>query len=326
MKKAFTLVELLVSIAIVAVLIALLLPAVQSARESARRLHCSSNLKQISLGCLQYEQTYGYLPCGGWAYGWTGDPDMGFGEKQPGGWIYNILPFIEETEIRNIGAGQTFEQKKVSLQQAASNPITLFSCSSRRPATLYPFNPVQQMFNMNTVSGVARGDYAINAGSQSDCEIYYGPSSISQGLDPNYKWPDVSDHTGVSYQRSKIKLSHVTDGSTKTYLVGEKYMNPLKYSSGKCYADNNFLLTGYENDHSRTTFNPPAQDERGKDYMAPSRSNVQLPNRFGSVHSNSFYMSMCDGSVKSIEYNIDPSLHRSLGNRKDGQVTNLAGF
>ena len=325
MKKAFTTIELLVSITIVAALIALLLPAFQSVRESARRLNCSSNLKQISLGCLQYEQTHGHMPCGGWAYGWTGDPDMGFGENQPGGWIYNILPFIEETGIRNIGAGQTFESKKVSLQEAARTPISLFSCSSRRPAKLYDFNPVQQMFNMNNIPAVARGDYAINAGSQTDCEIYYGPSTIAQGLNRNYQWPDVSDHTGVSYQRSKIKIAHITDGSSKTYLLGEKYMNPLKYTNGKCVADNNHLLTGYENDNSRTTFNPPVQDESGKDYKAPSRSNASLPNRFGSAHSNSLYMSMCDGSVRSIEYNIEASLHRSLGNRKDGQVSNLAG-
>lgn len=326
MKKAFTLIEVLVCVVIIATLISMLLPAVQSVRESARRLKCSSNIKQISLGCLIYEQTHGHFPCGGWAYGWMGDPDMGFGERQPGGWIYNILPFIEETGIRSIGAGQTFNEKKVSLQQAAKTPIQLFSCPSRRTTTLYPFTPVQQIYNMNTTPMVARGDYAINAGSQSDCEIYYGPTTIAQGLDPNYKWPNVSDHTGVSFQRSKIKMAHITDGATKTYLVGEKYMNPQKYSNGKCYADNNYLLTGYENDHSRTTFNPPVQDESGKDYTAPSRSGANLPNRFGSAHSNSCYMSMCDGSVRSIDYTIDANLHRSLGNRKDGQTSSLASF
>lgn len=316
MKKAFTLVELLVTIAIIGILISLLLPAVQSVRESARRSTCSNNIKQISLACLQYEQTYGYFPCGGWAYGWTGDPDMGFGVNQPGGWIYNILPFIEQNDIRNIGAGQTFEQKKTTLQKAATTPISLFSCSSRRPLTLYRFAPEKQRFNMLTPPAVARGDYAINAGSQSVCEIYYGPTTIAQGLSKTYKWPSVANHTGVSYQRSTIKMAQITDGTTKTYLVGERYINPKNYSTGKCYADNAYLLTGYNNDHHRTTNSPPAQDKKGMNYT----------NRFGSAHHGSFSISMCDGSVKTIQYDIDPDLHRSLGNRQDGQVTSLAGL
>lgn len=316
MKKAFTLVELLVVVSIIAVLVSLLLPAVQSVRESARRSNCANNLKQISLGCLQYEQTYGFFPCGGWAYGWTGDPDMGFGVNQPGGWIYNILPFIEQNEIRNIGAGQTFEQKKITLQQAATTPIAIFSCSTRRPLVLYRFAPEKQRFNMLTPPQVARGDYAINAGSQNVCEIFYGPSTIAKGLSKSYRWPNVSNHTGISYQRSTVKISQITDGTTKTYLVGERYINPQNYSTGRCYADNAYLLTGYNNDHHRTTNSLPKQDTKGKNFT----------NRFGSAHKDSFSMSMCDGSVRNIKYDIDLETHRSLGNRKDGKIMDFASL
>ena len=102
----FTLVELLVVITIIGILIALLLPAVQAAREAARRLQCQNNLKQLALGCLNHEQSQGYLPAAGcgkpmpWL--WVGDPDEGFGKQQHGGWFYNILPFIEQQALHDL--------------------------------------------------------------------------------------------------------------------------------------------------------------------------------------------------------------------------------
>ena len=104
-RSAFTLVELLVVITIIGILIALLLPAVQAAREAARQLQCKNNLKQLALGCLSHENATGRLPTGGWGFAWTGDADRGTDRRQPGGWIYNILPYIEQQALHDMGAG-----------------------------------------------------------------------------------------------------------------------------------------------------------------------------------------------------------------------------
>src|SRR5262245_12354666 len=105
--SGFTLVELLVVIAIIGILVALLLPAVQAAREAARRTQCKDHVKNIALGCLLHVDSHGYLPSGGWGRKWSADPNRGFGANQPGSWAYNILPYIEESSTHDLGNGLT---------------------------------------------------------------------------------------------------------------------------------------------------------------------------------------------------------------------------
>src|SRR5882762_3042492 len=103
--RGFTLVELLVVIAIIGILVALLLPAIQAARESARRSQCMNNLKQLGIASHQFHDTYKFLPSAGWSDWWVGCPDVGMGKNQPGSWAYQLLNFIEESARAGIGQG-----------------------------------------------------------------------------------------------------------------------------------------------------------------------------------------------------------------------------
>jgi prepilin-type N-terminal cleavage/methylation domain-containing protein/prepilin-type processing-associated H-X9-DG protein len=301
-RRAFTLVELLVVIAIIGVLVALLLPAVQAARESARRIQCSNHLKQIGLAFLNHADNYGHFPTGGWGWTYVGDPDGGFAENQPGGWTYNILPFIEQQALREIGLGQPGPLKEAELAKLVGQPIKFYNCPSRRPAKVYP---CLQPANAAPVTLGAKTDYSVNCG---DAGNERNGGSPTQAPSPSDAYP------GIHYDKSKVKLSDVTDGLSNTFMVGEKYLNPNKYTTGDDSADNENLYVGFDNDHNRSTnpdsYYPPRQD---------SKLYVDL-HVYGSAHPGGFNVVMCDGSVRVIQYSIDKESFRYLGNRMDGEV------
>ena len=156
----FTLVELLVVITIIGILIALLLPAVQAAREAARRMQCSNNLKQLGLACLTHESIHGFLPTGGWGCAWAGDPDRGFDRKQPGGWHFNILPFIEQQSLHDLGLGGNKDGGRV----CAETPLAAFICPTRRTAIAYPYPNRFGFYSLDMPTRIGRSDYAASTG------------------------------------------------------------------------------------------------------------------------------------------------------------------
>jgi len=169
-KKGFTLVELLVVIAIIGILVSLLLPAVQSAREAARRMQCQNNLKQLGLASLVHEDAHKHFPSSGWGWRWTGNPNGGFGRKQPGGWIYNLLPFIEQSAIHDVGSGLSGTQLNQALSLASQTPIGSLYCPTRRAAVAYPLVRNGDLANNATACragscSVGRADYQANTGS-----------------------------------------------------------------------------------------------------------------------------------------------------------------
>ncbi len=310
--RGFTLVELLVVIAIIGILIALLLPAIQAAREAARRLECKNHLKQISLGCLNHESSLHFFPTGGWGWGWMGDPDLGFAKRQPGGWIFNILPYIDMKSLYNMSKGLSGANKVNANNALYRTPISLFNCPTRRPVIVYPNaaymagqNPGQYG---SLTQGAGRGDYAINAGTYFTSDggtgynqYGYGPGSLAQGLDPNYNWPDNSFRgaslvppalgpqgaDGISHERSIVSMKEISDGLSHTYLVGERYLNPDDYNTGLDWADNSCLYTGFEDDNFRASGWEPPPAGAGPGYFPPERDRRGYANTvaFGSAHT-----------------------------------------
>ncbi len=326
-SSAFTLVELLVVITIIGILIALLLPAVQAAREAARRVQCQNNLKQLCLACLNHEQANGFLPCNGWTTCWEGDPDQGFGIKQPGGWVYNVLPYLEQQTLHDLGAGQDVNTKMTTFLLRETSPLTVMICPTRRKVAVEPDPTIYAgyLHNMNIPPQLTRTDYAINGGDTEigwSCERPYNCPPDSLPLEqwdvPTVNWEPPScagwgllkNLTGISTTRRLILLADITDGTSNTYLVGEKYLTVNNYDNGADMGDNEGLYIGFSNNVTRMTSQPPSQDIPG------------WPNtcRFGSAHSDIFFMGFCDGSVTGMSYTINPTVHKFLGNRADGMA------
>jgi prepilin-type N-terminal cleavage/methylation domain-containing protein len=330
--SAFTLVELLVVIAIIGVLVALLLPAVQAAREAARRSQCKNNLKQLALGCMEHHDAKNYFPSSGWGWKWTGDADRGTGKDQPGSWCYNILPFIEQQSTYRLpGDGQ--KNSITTAQRAGAKTlettlVSTFNCPTRRPAILlavsdkYPYQ--SESAETANVVAIARGDYAGNAGLPNYAKTYANDPQRSRDPDDDdkaegppgsvtytsYKWPDFERFEGVIYATSEVPIKKITDGTTNTYLVGEKYVNPESYLDGSDYTDTESVWTGNNDDTLRNCADPPLQDTpRLGEYAWRS---------FGSAHTDTWNVAMCDGSIHSLTYDIDETVHRQNSSRGGG--------
>ena len=356
--KAFTLVELLVVIAIIGVLIALLLPAIQAAREAARRAQCKNHLKQIGLGSLNFESTHGFLPGSGWAPWTTGDPLRGVGRKQPGGWIYQLLPYIERQNIYELPMDG--EPNKYTMQQREGTrtmeetPIEIFNCPTRRAAMPYPWSLQSSQWNTVSslpVSHAARSDYAANAGdaypdelenggpgglyfffADTECTVYTGgkfhlvlpprPTPDYTKIDELFCWPSESTQTGVIFLGAEIRFAEIEDGTSNTMLVGEKYMEPDKYESGDDPGDNQCMYSGFDWDVNRwgggSREDPSINAEL---FSIPSMDRIGYENfqSWGSAHAQSYHTVFCDGSVRSISYTLDPAVLANLCNRFDGR-------
>lgn len=354
-RPGFTLVELLVVIAIIGILVALLLPAIQSAREAARRSQCQNNLKQIGLGFLNHESTQKFYPTGGWGFDWVGDADRGFGASQPGGWIFSILPYIEEQQVFDIGKGiaptnpAQLNAKRQANSKAIATVVSAFNCPTRRVSKLYG-NWCCNAVNSDggevaRLGGTSRTDYAANFGDSSHCagtsskgspcpcivfpQSTSPPTVRAVDLGTFNMWPDTSLVTGIVFVRSEVKVAQITDGTSHTFAVGEKYLSPDFYESDVANAsdpgDDWNMYVGQQDDVVRTTHYQPAVSFESAPAQDRPGYNVRTHWRFGSAHPGGFHMAMCDGSVHSLSYDIDIEIHRRLGNRLDGEAVSLDG-
>lgn len=323
----FTLVELLVVIAIIGILVALLLPAVQSAREAARRSQCKNNLKQIGLAFLLHEQSQKFLPSGGWTTPWIGDGDRGFGKRQPGGWVYSILPYIEQDALWQLPSdGQPNEitnTQKAGAKKLTESPVTTMNCPSRRSSALYPMVGGTAPTNADPAPKVARTDYGASAGSRVHCASN-GPWSLPEPTNAG-AWDDpvARQYNGVCFQRSEVRLRMLTDGTSKTYMVGEKYLCPDNYENGADLSDNEAMYLGDDRDilcNSNATGTPPG------DLPTPDQPGLQHQYRFGSAHAGIWQIVLCDGSVHGFTYELDGPTHLRLAVRNDGALVDTSGL
>lgn len=251
-KNGFTLVELLVVITIIGILIALFLPAVQAAREAARRMQCSNNVKQLGLAMLNHEQAHGFFPGGGDGYNSQADPDCGTGKRQPGGWIFCILPYIEQDAVHQLGAGPSAD-KWAANKQRDETVIPLMNCPTRRAPALF-----------RHISGLgyqARSCYAANVGDTSYVTV---DSTATVAM--------IATMTGISFLHSEVTIADIADGASNTYCLGEKHVNPDYYFTGADYGDDSSMYTGQQEDTYRSsgywtgdtpTYWTPRQDTPG---------------------------------------------------------------
>ena len=339
--SGFTLVELLTVIAIIGVLVALLLPAVQAAREAARRTQCVNQLKQLSLAALNHESSQGFLPSGGWGYKWTGGPDRGFGKTQPGGWPFSLLAYIEAEGVQSIGEGLSVTEKKAALIKQKTTPLPMFYCPSRHAPGLgsgdESSHNSDQTLDGQFVTLVAKSDYAANGGNlmpgRGGAELGAGPPYQCVVTYPNCTGLATAEvayaGNGAVVPRFGVHLRQVTDGTSNTMLYAERWMHTTMHVLDHgipVQFDNSSMYQGWDWDTVRWASAqkepdgtllgipwPDSQGDTGKRGPIPSDCY-----RFGSAHSGGLVSANIDGSVHSIAFDIDPEAWNALGGRDEG--------
>jgi prepilin-type N-terminal cleavage/methylation domain-containing protein len=350
--RAFTLVELLVVIAIIGVLVALLLPAIQAAREAARRAQCANRLKQMGLAALNHESANKFFPVGGWGWQWAGDPDRGYGIQQPGGWYYNSLDFLEQSNIRRVGSdgnpGTMTPQQRTEGAKRISTPLDEYVCPTRPGSRTKPYTHTTAFINISIPMNapVGRNDYAACGGDRPPHDtptvtwqtggfgtwIQQGPAGIpataplllagySRNFQMLHDYGAYRGANGVVGVVSELELRQIEDGTSSTIWVGEKYIPHTHYDAG-AGSDNNGNDQGWDCaadvDNIRWTMSTPKPDE----WVDPAGgvSSQQSNTVFGSAHNAGCQFVYCDGSGHMLSFDIDPQVFHALGNRYDGET------
>ena len=304
-KFAFTLVELLVVIAIIAMLVTLLLPAVQSAREAARRTQCSNNLRQVILATLNYETVHGELPPGAiWR-----DED---GLHEQAGVLARILPFAEDAALH----GLIDFEKQARSQRApdgtfiSSFVVPMYICASDSSTTHTTLGNGQKM---------ARFNYSASHGS---AERINNPSCSCGLLNSWNKFAlktrnfnDLSKYSGpFSRWTYTTKLKQISDGLSKTIFFGEVRADCSVHArNGWLHSNNGNGLV--------TTIIPINYDSCRPDGPSncnkPCNWNSELG--FKSAHPGGANFALGDGSVHFFQEDIDHQTYQYLGDKSDGQ-------
>jgi prepilin-type N-terminal cleavage/methylation domain-containing protein len=342
-RRGFTLIELLVVIAIIAVLAAILLPAVQRAREAARRTQCLNNLKQLTLACQNYHDTQKCFP--------SGDIDLGF-PTTPYADPYDVSQYVTYTQAAQLGIQQRYdingnlllppaaltiyswqiappwgwqafilsqiEQSTVGVRfdlykndvinlNAIQIPIPIYICPSA--ITPNPRPSATSTGNGVTSPTVPLGESAASVvGGGYAYTTYRGVMGAQPFTDPAtnascYNWLQ----NGVLYPNSAVKISDITDGTSNTIMIGDSRYGFWGDGSSCCarFRNDRWTPTDFDNFWFWTQ-QPPV--------LAPT---IQYFS-FGSLHDEVVQFALCDGSSRPISKTIDKSLIRKLATRAEG--------
>jgi prepilin-type N-terminal cleavage/methylation domain-containing protein/prepilin-type processing-associated H-X9-DG protein len=342
-RAAFTLIELLVVIAIISILMGLLLPAVQYARESARRTECSNNLRQIGIASTSHHDFYEAFPPSGdgpahWiTYNADGNPDATW--KQEAGWLYNLLPFVDQEGVWQ-GKGdppENVRDEALHVQRAAvamATPIDVYFCPSRR-APINPRKTVERIWYKdkkrivekaiphakNDFSACCYDDnrsFAVNV-----FRIYQSSGSATRAGFVPMQYGAIGPMARTrNYQSTKGRLpwkrlighKDLGDGASQQIFASEKRMDMANYA-GFPGNDDQGYTTGWDNDVVSSWQLPPERDAAG-DIMS-------LREQFGSAHRSGLNVLFCDGRVNFIRYGVDVLTWMSLCHRADGRAVDL---
>ena len=309
-KRAFTLIELLVVIAIIAILIALLLPAVQQAREAARRTQCRNNLKQIGLALHNYHDVYNTFPPG-----YTDrdpvtptDPDTAPGFA----WSFAILPQIESANTFNRVNTEGSSHDAANIAVVQDVILNAFLC----PSDPAPSDVFEVTDGTNTYQ-LPRSNYPGILG--------YGSATMNLGPE-----------TGVFYRNSRTNFRDITDGTSNTICVGERkhkhdFVNGMSVDAYTTWyaaipgvmrdAGMGMMMSGMQEGPGSLILGhvgQPAMMGMMAMHRTPNTTNHIV--HFSSNHEGGVQFLLCDGSVHFMSENVDYDLFRNMGERNDGNV------
>ena len=309
-RRGFTLIELLVVIAIIAVLISLLLPAVQSAREAARRAQCLNNMKQIGLALHTYHETHGVFPPG-YVSNYRRDAgDEGTAEDDIGpgwGWASQILPQLEQSPIHN-AINFSLTMTYAANETAQLTRITAYLC----PSDFTPSKvPVRDESNTQTIYTVGTSNYV----------GVYGVGEIGEA---------PGRGNGVFFRNSRVGVSQMMDGTSNTFMVGERSHN-LSYATWTGRSVGGWLFTTASFEGGTNKFNPEPEESfcmiLGPIEFEDADGLPRTPNYpaahvedYWSRHPGGVNFLFGDGSVRFIKNSISKQVYGSLATRNGGEV------
>lgn len=295
--KAFTLVELLVVIAIIGILIALLLPAVQAAREAARRMSCTNNLKQIGVALHNYHDTHKKLPIGWLGFNTSGQADF---VGTPGwAWSTRILPFMEQQALYDGLIDMNLPVAHTANDDARITVISTFMCPSDVGDDVFELKDAvsEDTEGTNTVTRLAKSNYPGVFGTQ---DIH----GVCEPGEPDY---NGCRGNGIFFLNRALAFRDITDGLSNTFLVGERWSKWISST-----------WTGVVPDgwHAPARIVAVASDE----FPPNSEANVeQQTHNFSSYHPAGANFLLSDGHVQLITETIDLDVYNALCTRSGGE-------